>query len=190
MSACSYLFRCSSRERNVMRFGSGSDRNRCIMQFSFAAGSDRAMMKRSLIKWSVITHLNILNDSYFLLITQWCRFKCERGHTSALHEGRVQSVCEKRFWQLPEIQFQCPCYGINVHITQHHQDIFGIWKRERDREKEWMICHHNTRCRKHSCRPSNKAPGMTYDIIVSNTCMLAEGTALDSPCRLCVCLFI
>uniref|UniRef100_A0A8C1H6G8 Uncharacterized protein n=2 Tax=Cyprinus carpio TaxID=7962 RepID=A0A8C1H6G8_CYPCA len=46
-------------------------------------------MKRSLIKWSVITHLNILNDSYFLLITQWCRFKCERGHTSALHEGRV-----------------------------------------------------------------------------------------------------
>uniref|UniRef100_A0A8C2KXZ5 Uncharacterized protein n=1 Tax=Cyprinus carpio TaxID=7962 RepID=A0A8C2KXZ5_CYPCA len=26
-------------------------------------------MKRSLIKWSVITHLNILNDSYFLLIT-------------------------------------------------------------------------------------------------------------------------
>ncbi len=37
-----------------MRFGSGSDRSRCIMQFSFAAGSDRAVIQ-SLKKRSVIT---------------------------------------------------------------------------------------------------------------------------------------
>lgn len=49
-----------------------------------------------------------------------------KGHTNALHEGRVQPICEKRFRQLPEIQLERPCYGINVHITQHHQDIFGI----------------------------------------------------------------
>lgn len=37
-----YRLRCSSRVRKVMRLGSGSERSRCIMQFSFAAGSDRA----------------------------------------------------------------------------------------------------------------------------------------------------
>lgn len=37
-----YLFKCSSRNRKVMRLGSGRERSRCIMQFSLAAGSDRA----------------------------------------------------------------------------------------------------------------------------------------------------
>lgn len=37
-----YLFKCSSRKRKVMRLGSGRVRSRCIMQFSLAAGSDRA----------------------------------------------------------------------------------------------------------------------------------------------------
>lgn len=37
-----YLFKCSSRKRKVMRLGSGSERRRCIMQFSLAAGSERA----------------------------------------------------------------------------------------------------------------------------------------------------
>ena len=37
-----YLFKCSSRKRKVMRLGSGRERSRCIMQFSLAAGSDRA----------------------------------------------------------------------------------------------------------------------------------------------------
>ncbi len=67
----------------------------------------------------------------------WKRSKV-KGHTNALHEGWVQPVCEKRFWQLPEIQFQCPCYGINVHVTQHHQDIFGIWERETERKSKWF----------------------------------------------------
>lgn len=37
-----YRLRCSSRVRKVMRLGSGSERRRCIMQFSLAAGSERA----------------------------------------------------------------------------------------------------------------------------------------------------
>jgi len=37
-----YLFKCSSRKRKVMRLGSGRERRRCIMQFSLAAGSERA----------------------------------------------------------------------------------------------------------------------------------------------------
>lgn len=40
-----YLFKCSSRKRKVMRLGSGSERRRCIMQFSLAAGSERAAGK-------------------------------------------------------------------------------------------------------------------------------------------------
>lgn len=40
-----YLFKCSSRKRKVMRLGSGSERRRCIMQFSLAAGSERAGSK-------------------------------------------------------------------------------------------------------------------------------------------------
>ena len=40
---CVYLLRCSSRMRKVMRLGSGRDRSRCIMQFSLAAGSERAV---------------------------------------------------------------------------------------------------------------------------------------------------
>lgn len=43
---CVYLLRCSSRLRKVMRLGSGRERSRCIMQFSLAAGSDRAVEKR------------------------------------------------------------------------------------------------------------------------------------------------
>lgn len=38
-----YRLRCSSRVRKVMRLGSGSERRRCIMQFSLAAGSDSAV---------------------------------------------------------------------------------------------------------------------------------------------------
>lgn len=41
-----HLFKCSSRKRKVMRLGSGSERSRCIMQFSLAAGSDRAVERR------------------------------------------------------------------------------------------------------------------------------------------------
>lgn len=37
-----YRLRCSSRVRKVMRLGSGSERRRCIMQFSLAAGSESA----------------------------------------------------------------------------------------------------------------------------------------------------
>lgn len=43
-----YLFKCSSRKRKVMRLGSGRERSRCIMQFSLAAGSDRAVGKEGL----------------------------------------------------------------------------------------------------------------------------------------------
>lgn len=43
-----YLFKCSSRKRKVMRLGSGRVRSRCIMQFSLAAGSDRAVGRAEL----------------------------------------------------------------------------------------------------------------------------------------------
>lgn len=41
-----YRLRCSSRVRKVMRLGSGRERRRCIMQFSLAAGSERAVRER------------------------------------------------------------------------------------------------------------------------------------------------
>lgn len=53
-------------------------------------------------------------------------FKDSRSHTYALHEGRVEAVSEQRLRQLPEVQLQCSRDGIDVHVTQHHQDIFGI----------------------------------------------------------------
>lgn len=47
-----YLFKCSSRKRKVMRLGSGRERSRCIMQFSLAAGSDRAVGTQGAGLWA------------------------------------------------------------------------------------------------------------------------------------------
>lgn len=41
-----YRLRCSNRVRKVMRLGSGRERRRCIMQFSLAAGSERAAKEK------------------------------------------------------------------------------------------------------------------------------------------------
>lgn len=46
--------------------------------------------------------------------------------TYALHEGWVETICEKRLRQLPEVQLECSCDGVDVHVTQHQQDVFGI----------------------------------------------------------------
>lgn len=40
-------------------------------------------------------------------------------------------VGEQRLWQLPEVQLERSCDGVDVHVTQHHQDIFGIYRREK-----------------------------------------------------------
>lgn len=47
-------------------------------------------------------------------------------HTYSLHERQIQPVCEQRLRQLSEVQLQSPGYGVDIHLTQHHQDIFGI----------------------------------------------------------------
>ena len=51
-----------------------------------------------------------------------------KGHTYALHEGRVEAVGEQRLRQLPEVQLERSCDGVDVHVAQHHQDIFGIYR--------------------------------------------------------------
>lgn len=61
VSVSAYLFRCSSRVRKVMRLGSGRERRRCIMQFSLAAGSERAETDRK-------THVQLCPDSPFVFL--------------------------------------------------------------------------------------------------------------------------
>lgn len=56
-----------------------------------------------------------------------------RGRTDALHEGWVQAVSEQGLWQLTEVQLQRPRDGIDVHVTQHHQDVFAIFEGEINR---------------------------------------------------------
>lgn len=53
---CVYLLRCSSKVRKVIRLGSGRERSRCIMQFSLAAGSDRAAKKHTTLHSTTHTH--------------------------------------------------------------------------------------------------------------------------------------
>ena len=49
------------------------------------------------------------------------------GHTYALHESRVEAVSEQGLRELTEVELQGSCDGIDVHVTQHHQDVFGIY---------------------------------------------------------------
>lgn len=51
--------------------------------------------------------------------------------TDALHEGGVEAVGQQRLRQLPEIQLQCSRDGVDVHVAQHHQDVFGVCSRDR-----------------------------------------------------------
>lgn len=48
--------------------------------------------------------------------------------TNAFHEGRVKSVCEEGLGQLPEVELEGAGDGIDVHVTQHQQDVLVICK--------------------------------------------------------------
>lgn len=52
-----------------------------------------------------------------------------RSLTNAFHEGRVKSVCEEGLGQLPEIELEGASDGIDVHVTQHQQDVLVICRR-------------------------------------------------------------
>lgn len=82
------------------------------MQFSLAAGSESAAGSGE----TSSAQLNCLSSSTEknLLLTY------------ALHEGGVEAVSQQRLRQLPEIQLQCSCDGVDVHVAQHHQDVFGV----------------------------------------------------------------
>lgn len=106
-----YRLRCSSRVRKVMRFGSGNERRRCIMQFSLAAGSERAAEDGDTLSAWVYS---LSSSTTNILLTD------------ALHEGGVEAVGQQRLRQLPEIQLQRSRDGVDVHVAQHHQDVFGV----------------------------------------------------------------
>lgn len=46
--------------------------------------------------------------------------------TDATCEVRVEVVGEERFRQLSEVQLQCPCDGVHIHLTHHYRHIFMI----------------------------------------------------------------
>lgn len=110
-AATGYRLRCSSRVRKVMRLGSGSERSRCIMQFSLAAGSESAAGDGE--RSSALPHSLSSSATHIPL-------------TYALHEGGVEAVGQQRLRQLPEIQLQRSSDGVDVHVAQHHQDVFGV----------------------------------------------------------------
>lgn len=128
---CVYRLRCSSRVRKVMRLGSGRERRRCIMQFSLAAGSDRAARNNN-NRFSHNISSSCLSPSPCKIskMADWW-LSLAWGHTYALHEGGVESVGEQRLRQLPEVQLERSCDGVNVHVAQHHQDVFGIYGSDR-----------------------------------------------------------
>lgn len=133
-----------------MRLGSGSERRRCIMQFSLAAGSDSAVRDRGNIELWPGWCLNFNPHGF-----QWTRHWNSKRHTYALHEGRVEAVGEQRLRQLPEVQLQRPSDGVDVHVAQHHQDIFGICRWDRHARSEHHIKRRTTMAQQ--LRPT---PGM------------------------------
>lgn len=58
--------------------------------------------------------------------------------TDATCEVRVEVVGEERFWQLSEVQLQCPCDGVHIHLTHHYRHIFMIC---RSKLGSFVGCH-------------------------------------------------
>lgn len=83
------------------------------MQFSLAAGSESAAGSG---ETSSAQLYSLSSSTTNILLTY------------ALHEGAVEAVGQQRFRQLPEIQLECSCNGVDVHVAQHHQDVFGVCK--------------------------------------------------------------
>lgn len=126
------------------------------MQFSLAAGSESTarkeisdpIMKRHVFDFNPhVFQVGDLNLMVKLLKGSLMANRHKRSHTYAFHEGGVEAVGEQRLRKLPEVQLQCSRDGVDVHIAQHHQNIFGIYRSDRQIESEdatLLKTHNNT----------------------------------------------